>query len=93
MNGHAQILADLEANRGSLENLSTKDLEEAQNGWHDSWYIDLYRCDNSLFSPDFDLHCDIAFELDRRRKVSDMDRVEQCRQAVINRAKKTKNFF
>ncbi len=80
---HARILAELKANRGYLENMETRDLEEAQDGWHDHWYISLYESRNSLFSPDFDLHSDIAFELDRRK----IEKVRRTRERVKNKMK------
>ena len=90
---HTRILAEIEANRGCLENVATEDLQEAQSGWHDTWYISLYESKNSLFSPDFDLHSDIAFELDRRKHKADMDKIDRVKQVIAEKKKKMKSFF
>ena len=90
---HTRILAELDVNRSCLENLATEDLEEAQYGWHDTWYISLYESRNTLFSPDFDLHCDIAFEIDRRKQADKFKALERTRQAYERKKKKMKSFF
>ena len=90
---HKRILAELEANRGCLENMATEDLEEAINGWHDTWYISLYESRNSLFSPDFDLHSDIAFELDRREQQGKWEKLDKAKEAYKRKKEKMRNFF
>ena len=90
---HTRILAEIETNRGCLENMATEDLNEAIGGWWDSWYIGLYESRNSGYCPDFDLHCDIALELDRRETEAKWGKLKSVKAVYQEKKKKMKSFY